>query len=799
MSMEKPFGTDGEYLSHPNITSDLIENRNYQLTLATNCLSKSSLVSLPTGLGKTTVSLLITAERLDKYPNGKCLFLAPNKPLVQQHTDFYKEALDIPDEKISMFTGDVRPEKRGELWDDTRVVIATPQVIENDLVGSRIDLSDVVHLTFDECHRATGDYAYVYIAERYNSDSNNTLVTGMSASPGGTIDEIKTVATNLFIKNVEVMTESDSDVSDYTFDIDINYHRLDLPEEIVTIRSKLNDVIEDRLKRMKSLGVINTTSASSMTMGNLNSIRQDLLDGMNNDESSSYKAMSFHAEVVKLKHAVTILESQGVQPLRAYFERRENEARSSGSSKASKRLAMDDNFKEAKKLTNETEVLHPKLAKARELVTETIFYGGDRVIIFTEYRDTAEKLTEFLSDTFDVHKFVGQQDKKGSTGMSQKQQKEVLDNFRNNEFDVLVSTSVAEEGLDVPEVDLVLFYEPVPKGVRSTQRKGRTGRQKDGNVAVLMANDTSDVGKYWKSIREQNTMENELEKLKEMKGDIQEEIGDGGATTLDEYMDSSDKTKKNENEETEEEKTVTEPDVEDLKDNDDSEAVTPPTEDSDKIEIVVDNRELDSTVARTLSKQEEINTNLQNLEVGDYVLSDRVIVERKSVSDFVDTLVDENRSLFEQIGDMASQYSRPLIIIEGSGLYTQRNVHPNAIRGALSSAIVDFNISILNTEDEDDTAALLEVIAKREQQESDREVSVHGKKTDKTLSEQQEYIVSSIAEVGPVTSQSLLSHFGSVRNVMNASIEEMEEVSGVGNVTAERVHEVIQAEYENGE
>lgn len=793
MSTVEIFDTDGDYLSHQNIVPDLIENRKYQLTLARNCIERSSLVSLPTGLGKTTVSLLITAERLKKYEDGKSLLLAPNKPLVQQHTDFYKEALDIPDEKISMFTGEVRPEKRGELWDETSVVIATPQVIENDLVGGRISMDNVVHITFDECHRATGDYSYVYIAERYNADSINPLITGMSASPGGTIDEIKTVATNLGIKNVEVMTEEDSDVSEYTYDVNINWHRLDLPEEIITIRNKLNEIVEDRLERMKNLGVTKSTSASNMSMGKLNSMRQDLLDGMDKGDSSSYKAMSYHAEVVKLKHAITILESQGVQPLRSYFERRENSARSSGASKASTRLVSDDRFQEAKKLTDETDILHPKLAKARELVVESIFYGGDRVIIFTEYRDTAEQLTKFLSETFDAHKFVGQQDKQGSSGMSQSQQKEVLDQFRNNEFDVLVSTSVAEEGLDVPEVDLVLFYEPVPKGVRSIQRAGRTGRQKEGNVSVLIANDTSDIGKYWKSVREQKTMKSELSDLKEMKGDIQDEIGDGGPTTLDEYMaDTSDTPN-------EKEETISEPDVSDIDtdadESDETNIVTPNTDNNENVEIVVDQRELDSTVARTLSKQKNIDTKLQTLDVGDYVLSDRAIVERKSVSDFVDTLVGEERSIFEQVGDMAKHYSRPIVMIEGTGLYTQRNVHPNAIRGAIVSLILDFNVSIVNTEDENDTAALLQVIAEREQTETDREISVHGKKTDKTLAEQQEYIISSMAEVGPVTSRSFLEHFGSVKKVINASIDELKEVDGVGEMTAKRVHEVIDAPY----
>jgi len=136
------------------------------------------------------------------------------------------------------------------------------------------------------------------------------------------------------------------------------------------------------------------------------------------------------------------------------------------------------------------------------------------VIVFTESRDTAEALTEFLCESFDAKRFVGQGDREGSDGMTQNQQQEVLDEFRAGEFEVLVSTSVAEEGLDVPEVDLVLFYEPVPTAIRSIQRKGRTGRQSEGRVVVLMAEDTRDEAYFWISRRREKEMESELRDLK---------------------------------------------------------------------------------------------------------------------------------------------------------------------------------------------------------------------------------------------------------------------------------------------
>jgi Fanconi anemia group M protein len=190
---------------------------------------------------------------------------------------------------------------------------------------------------------------------------------------------------------------------------------------------------------------------------------------------------------------------------------------------------------------------------------------------------------------------------------------------------------------------------------------------------------------------------------------------------------------------------------------------------------------------------------LETLAVGDYVLSDRVVVERKTVEDFLATLTGGERSVFEQVGDMARHYGRPVVVLEGEGLYERRNVHPKAIQGAIASLAIDFGASVLHTADADGTTDLLHTIAEREQEEADREVSVHGEKAAKTLAEQQEYVVSSVADIGPVTARSLLAEFGSVEAVLTASEEELQEAEGVGEVTAERLREVVGSDYAGSE
>jgi len=367
-------------------------------------------------------------------------------------------------------------------------------------------------------------------------------------------------------------------------------------------------------------------------------------------------------------------------------------------------------------------------------------------------------------------------------------------------------------------VDLVLFYEPVPTAIRAIQRKGRTGRQTEGAVTVLLAEDTRDEAYFWKARQDQKQMRKELRALKSAVGEIESALGrqvgldeieadeESDSETMETSNDSDTETDgqtglhtftEGDNNAESDDGTVNDPDDEVQSDDTaaDSGIVAEAASDDETVEIVADQRELDSTIARDLSTREGIETRLETLAVGDYVLSDRVVIERKTVEDFLDTLTGGDRSMFEQVGDAARNYGRPVVIIEGGDLYGERNIHPKAIHGALASLTVDFGASIMQTAGEEETADLLEVIASREQETEDREVSVHGEKQSRTLTEQQEYVVASIAEVGPVTARALLEALGSVEAVMTAAEEELLDVEGIGPVTAERIREVVGRSY----
>ena len=773
------------YIEHPRLRPEVIEERDYQVELAETARQDHTLVCLPTGLGKTTISLLVTVDRLET-PDDKVLFLAPTKPLVEQHAAFYRDALAMPAEHIVVFTGDVSPAKRGTAWKDARVIVATPQVIENDLIGERISLAPVVHLTFDECHRASGQYAYNFIADRYHETARKPLVTGMSASPGDSAEAIQVVCENLGINEIAVKTDDDPSVKPYTFETTLEWEEVELPEEIHAIRDRLQAVIKDRLEELKEMGVTRTTNPE-LSHRDLTSMRGKLQGMIDSGNADGYRGMSLHAEIMKIKRAVEIAETQSIEAVRRYFDRQQEDARSSGASKATTRMVRDHRVRQAIELAEEFDSIHPKFSRARILIAKTLgIEGGERVIVFTESRDTAEVLTDFLGSSFSVERFVGQGDRDGSDGMTQTEQRDVLDAFRKQKFEVLVSTSVAEEGLDVPEVDLVLFFEPVPTAIRAIQRRGRTGRHAPGRVVVLLAKDTRDEAYFWISRRREQEMAEELRGLKDIEGDLATALGPDNAG-LDDFGMTD-----------EGEIDVTQPD-DGQAGLDTFEEESPPKPDPGNdggCTIVADQRELDSTIGRELSRRDGVSIQLETLDVGDYVLSDRVVVERKTVDDFLETLLGGDRSLFDQIGAMATHYDRPVVIVEGTDLYAARNVHPNAIRGALASLAIDYGASILFSEDELGTTALLELIAKREQEHGGRTVSVHGEKGGRTLSEQQEYVISSIADIGPVTARSLLDEFDTVEAIMCATEEELQAASGVGAITAARIREVTATTYD---
>lgn len=809
MSAFEIIESDGdEYVSHSLLSDEFVEARDYQVDLAERALQSSSLVALPTGTGKTIVSLLVTAERMLET-RGMTLFLAPTKPLAEQQYEFYSQALDIADEEMVLLTSDThRPVDRVEVWEEERsVVFATPQIVENDIISDRVNLDAVTYITFDECHRATGDYAYTFIAEKYWMDASNPLVTGLSASPGSDRDSILQICRNLGITNVEVLTEDDESLKEYIHTVETDVVKIDMDDEILEMRSLLQDYFKTILKEVKDAGYINTASKTTSNK-KLRQAQGRISSAIDKGESDAYKCMSLIAESMKLQQAIKVLDTQGVGSFTSYMDGVMEEANSSDGSKASARLASNPKVTKAVEFAEEYDSVHPKKSMLRALAIDSLTSGG-QVLLFTEYRDTAEDLTEFFNshDNISSHKFVGQSNKANSAGMTQKEQKQVVDEFRDGTYDILVATSIAEEGLDIPEVDLVVFYEPVASPLRKIQRAGRTGRQMAGEVKILVGKGTMDEGLYYASKNKEDSMETDMRNLAEMADEINAELAENQdylqehGETISEEEEPADEAEASEtDEETDDMTTLADFEgnegTEDETSEEDVESVEVDSG-GEKLQVVFDSRELSSNVAKQLSKDSEVSIREETLEVGDYIVSDRCAIERKEIGDFLDTLTGGDRSLFEQIGDMVSAYPKSILLIEGNveELYSSRNIHPNAIRGALSSVVLDYGVSIIHTSDEHHTTQMIKQFASREQKDEKTVIDPHGSKQTATLIEQQEYIVSSFKFIGPITAQNLLEHFGTILDIVTADQEALQDVENVGPEKARKMYETVRAEY----
>ena len=756
-----------EYISHPLLKEGVVERRRYQIAIAREARKESLMVVLPTGLGKTTIALFVLINRLAK---GKVLFLAPTRPLVEQHSAFLNEVLNINPSVIQMLTGNVLADKRAKLWDDAKIIVSTPQIIENDLLSNRINLSAVSLIIFDECHRAVGNYSYVYIAEKYAEQAIAPLVLGMTASPGSDKEKIKEICISLGVKKVESRTEYDTDVAPYIHKKDIEWRTLDVPVAIKKQKRILDAVLDERIGELQKLGYVRKKRGKDVTKKELLELREIITVQLASQKHADlYKALSLQAEVLKIKHAIDLIETQGIFAVNRYFGRLKNEALSKDGSKAAKRLLKDDRFVDAMSMAASYEGEHPKLNAVIQILRDEFRVNPNtRIIVFTNYRDTAEMIISGLQDQNSEEegiravKFIGQASKAEDKGLKQKEQVEIITKFKAGDYNVLVATSVAEEGLDIPATDLVLFYEPIPSAIRSIQRKGRTARKKVGKVIVLIAKGTKDEAYYWLSRSKEREMRKLISEMRMIEIETEKTVTETG--------------NKRENNEDEDQSRITD------------------FEDELKLTIFVDPRETRAGIAQFLQKA-GVDLKLQNLEIGDYIVSDKVCIERKTVTDFLDTLINKRRNLFEQIHRMKNEYEKPLLVIEGDSIYGQRNVHPNVVRAVMASIALDYSVPIIQTRDAADTASLIYVIAKREQMPNKTEVNPHGKKPTASLKEQQEYFVSALSNIGIMTTRNLLVKFKTIERIMAASKEELMEVENVGDKTAEHIKKVFSTEY----
>lgn len=843
-------------LTHPRLC-DGVEARAYQLAAAKQAISGSTLLVMPTGLGKTAVQWMAMAEALDGP--GKIVLVAPTTGLVAQQAKMAREFVNCDDELIVTLTGQDRPAKREVIWKGAKIVMATPHVIRNDARNGRILLSEIDLLIVDEAHHATGSDSMAQLGDMYLESSSKALVLAATASPGVKAAKVLEVIQRLGIERLHVTKREDDLVQPYITSMEIEKHELNLPDKLLEIIRPLRILEAEEAEFLTRGGFL--VKAGRITTAAIEEAHRRASAAIGRGDARGYDAAKRIGDIRRLHRLLDLLDTQGLKCAIKYLERAKMEK-----DRKTKRFLSLSPVAELLREHRDSEELHPKPHLVLDLVNKGLENGG-KVIIFTEYRDTVDNLLQILDSESGIKpgRFVGQTTKGSQLGMKQKEQIAQLNRFRDGEINVLVATSVGEEGLDVPAADSVILYEPVPSAIRAIQRRGRTARQKDGDVHILLAKGTRDEYVQQASLRREQMMYRTLDSLQKQSrlprrsppnSDVLASFTIDGSNAED-FIESEEKRlyrKKEIIQEKPKEKKKVEIQTEQplnrprnqrsladfastneetkpvdwwkpvldgtethTRENEAKVAAAAQTEvnslsverDSETM-ITIDHREANSTLPAML-KLHGHQISLENLTIGDIRISDRILIERKSARDLVDSLIDGR--LIHQARRLHSAAPRPLLIVESNE--TQR-VHPNAIHGAMAWITLDLGLPVIMTGSPEQTARFISIAAKREARvldllmahsrkspkdaeksaikaasseimsiiNGDIEHGVLSKKWDQEVLKQRTRILGELPGIGPKTAERIMQASKDIMGLCAMSEHELTQIDGVSSIQA---------------
>ncbi len=497
-------------VEHQNLMATTVEARAHQLDALRKCLSQPTLVVLPTGQGKTAIEWMAIAEALND--GGRAILVAPTNPLVDQHLNDLQRVLSIDKDAIVRVSGSHDWQKREKMMADARVIVTTPQIIRNDTQRGTLNLSTIDLIVFDEAHHSTGNHAMAQVGDLYRSSVGDGMILACTASPGSNETLVREVIERLGIERIHSLQSNDPLLAPYSQAMEVTELRLQIPEDIRSLAAPIEELIEVHLDKLRRMGFIPGTGPVGMKV--LREGQRRISMAISRGNPQGYNAAKLNADTIRIHTLLGLLLAQGPMTALRYLERAEVASRE-GDRKQARFIGMPQ-IRGLITSLNSQNPIHPKMEHIRELVEKKLKLSPEcRIIIFTNFRDTMDVVEAELSDIDGVRpeKFFGQA-KKGGKGLSQKEQVTRLQRFKDGQSNVLIATSVGEEGLDVPSADLVIFHEPVASEIRTIQRRGRTARHREGQVVVLVAEDTRDEGIRHASMAREAKMHRVLAKIR---------------------------------------------------------------------------------------------------------------------------------------------------------------------------------------------------------------------------------------------------------------------------------------------
>ncbi len=489
--------------------------RKYQLSIYARAKSENLLVVIPTGLGKTYIATLLGVHFLKKFNGFKnIIFLAPTRPLISQHIESHKKNVNLGELGFMELTGKIKPEKRKEIFEnsETQFLFMTPQTLRNDLKNELYSLNKTALIIFDEAHRATGEYAYVPIADFFKKQNTDGRILALTASPGNKEHE-ETILNNLHIplKNIERREKQDLDVKEYTHKIEEIVIGVDLTDEMKQIRDTLLEIKEKTIAQYIEFNLNYDPEAPTdptkyhrgFCAMQVKLLTLSLTKNQGGNTRTLRILISMNARLFKIHHLINTLEVQGLDITYKSIEKMKKKIDKGIASKADIFLYRDYKFQniwyQMLRIKNDTpeKLTHPKMIRLVSVISSQFEDEPDsRILIFADLRDTVTRITRELKKISGCRpkKFVGQATKNpADRGLSQKEQIQLLREFSAGTYNILVATCVAQEGLDISECNVVVFYDNSASEIKSIQRSGRTGRSKDGKIIRLYTKDTQEA------------------------------------------------------------------------------------------------------------------------------------------------------------------------------------------------------------------------------------------------------------------------------------------------------------------
>jgi ATP-dependent DNA helicase MPH1 len=483
--------------------------RDYQYTIVRNALFNNLLVALPTGLGKTFIAATVMLNYFRWTKDAQIVFVAPTKPLVAQQVDACFTIVGLSRSATTMLTGDQAPALRAEEWETKRVFFMTPQTLVNDLSSGIADPKKIVLLVVDEAHRATGEYAYVKVVQFIRRFSKSFRVLALTATPGSTVESVQEVIDGLEIAKVEIRTEDSIDIQQFVHQRSIDQVLLDPSDEIIMVKELFAKALQPLVNLLCSQNAYYNKDPMSLTAYGLIKARKAwFMSNAGRTASAGVKGMmnGLFAVLAGLAHAIKLLNFHGIGPFYASVHDFRQGADGNKGSKYKNQIVQSPDFNKMMDrlqlwLSKPDFVGHPKITYLCDTILNHFLDAGDgrqrdgaensetRVIVFSEYRESAEDIARVLNrhrPLIRASVFVGQADSKRSEGMNQAKQLDTIQKFKSGEFNVIVATSIGEEGLDIGQVDLIVCYDASGSPIRMLQRMGRTGRKRAGNIVLLL-------------------------------------------------------------------------------------------------------------------------------------------------------------------------------------------------------------------------------------------------------------------------------------------------------------------------